>query len=285
MISTPCPVVAVPAGLLATQGFEWRKGDLLLAFSSSGELRDLVDVTLGSTALPIGLVTASAESTLSRQAAARALVNVPHQRAVTHTQAYVGAAAVAFDLLGRWSRSAALRATARRAPDVLAAQLADAPQWADAAAHDLSATRTGLVLGRNQAWVAAVEAALLLKEVPLIPAEGMELREGATTGMYALSAEDLVVMLPVDEDDLADEAAALSMNRGAIVRRAPWPPVAEPADALFAHFVHPLALSVRLALDRGCDPDNPDWFAAYEATARRRPDGPATRETLNADCT
>ncbi|MGH3102685.1 MAG: hypothetical protein ACRDN6_01130, partial [Gaiellaceae bacterium] len=36
-------VVAVPAGLLGTGGFAWREGDRLLAVSSSGELRDVVE--------------------------------------------------------------------------------------------------------------------------------------------------------------------------------------------------------------------------------------------------
>jgi fructoselysine-6-P-deglycase FrlB-like protein len=268
-VPVPCSVVAIPAGLLATGGFEWRAGDLLLAFSSSGELRDLVDVVLDSTALPVGLITASADSSLSAAASARALVNVRNQRAVTHTQAYVGAAAVALELLGRWAGSVALRAAARRAPEVLSAQLDDAPAWAQAAAADLSVTRAGLVFGRNQAWFAALQAALLLKEVAGIPAEGMEVREAATTGMYALDREDLVLTLPVGDDDIASEAEAVCARRGGIVRRAPWPPFASPADALFGHFAHPLALSIRLALDRGRNPDDPGWFAAYEATARR----------------
>ena len=36
-------VVAVPSGLLARGGFAWRPGDVLLAVSSSGEFRDLVE--------------------------------------------------------------------------------------------------------------------------------------------------------------------------------------------------------------------------------------------------
>src|SRR5262249_17720990 len=36
-------LVAVPAGLLARGAFRWRPGDALLAVSSSGELRDLIE--------------------------------------------------------------------------------------------------------------------------------------------------------------------------------------------------------------------------------------------------
>src|ERR687895_309988 len=37
-------VVAVPAGLVAGGAFSWRPGDRLLAISTSGELRDLIEV-------------------------------------------------------------------------------------------------------------------------------------------------------------------------------------------------------------------------------------------------
>lgn len=280
-MAPPCTVLAVPAGVLAAGGFEWRRGDVLLAFSSSGELRDLIEIVLSTGAPPVGLVTAAENSSLGERASARALVRVWHQRAVTHTQAYLGAAAVAFDVLGRWGGNVGRRAGARRAPEILSAQLADAPSWAQSAAAGLTVTRAGLVFGRNEAWFAAHQAALLLKEIAGIPAEGMEVREAATTGMYALNFEDLVLTLPVGEDRVADEAEAVCAMRGGTVRRAPWPPSARSEDALFGHFVHPLALSICLALQRGRQPDQPDWWDAYESTARRPNKGvvPASEAT------
>jgi len=44
-------------------------------------------------------VTSTASSTLATRADAVAIVQVRHQRAVTHTQAYLGAATVALDVL------------------------------------------------------------------------------------------------------------------------------------------------------------------------------------------
>ena len=38
------PVVAVPCGVAAREGFAWRPGDALLAVSSSGEFRDVVEI-------------------------------------------------------------------------------------------------------------------------------------------------------------------------------------------------------------------------------------------------
>ena len=93
-------VVAVPSGLLARGAFAWRPGDVLLAVSSSGEFRDLVEAVDAGAPTPFAAVTATAGSTLGSRAGARALVSVPNQRAVTHTQAFCGAVVAA---LGVWA--------------------------------------------------------------------------------------------------------------------------------------------------------------------------------------
>jgi D-arabinose 5-phosphate isomerase GutQ len=98
-----CPreVIAVPAGLVAQDTFRWRQGDLLLAISSSGELRDLVEA-IESSSRPEHLVavTASPDSTIARAADAVAVVVSPVQRAVTHTHAFCGAIAACLARLG-----------------------------------------------------------------------------------------------------------------------------------------------------------------------------------------
>ena len=53
-------LVAVPSGLLARGAFAWRPGDVLLAVSSSGEFRDLVEAVDGGAPAPYGAVTANA---------------------------------------------------------------------------------------------------------------------------------------------------------------------------------------------------------------------------------
>ncbi|MGO9964361.1 MAG: SIS domain-containing protein [Acidimicrobiales bacterium] len=265
----PAPVVAVPAGLLATDTFTLRPDDLLLAFSASGELRDLIEIaTDPQRSGALGLVTSTPSSTLAAQADAVALVEVRNQRAVTHTQAYLGAAAVALDVLGRASGDSSLRAAADTMSTALSAQLVGAVQWADEAAEDLAHPRAAVVFGTGQALVAASEAALLLKEVAGLPAEGMETREGATSGMYALGRDQLVLALPVGSDPLAEEAVAICSGTGAAVLTAPWPHGLDRKCAVAAHFAHPLALAVRVALAQGHDPDNPNWYATYKSTAR-----------------
>ena len=265
----PAPVVAIPAGLLAAGTFTLRPDDLVLAFSASGELRDLVEIVNGPQRPgALGLVTSAPSSTLAGQADAVALVEVRNQRAVTHTQAYLGAAAVALDLLGRASGDSSLRAAADTMPTALSAQLVGAPQWAEESAEGLTIPQAAVVFGTGQALVAASEAALLLKEVAGVPAEGMETREGATSGMYALGRDQLVLALPVGSDPLADEAVAICTGTGATVLTAPWPHGLDRRCAVAAHFAHPLALAIRVALAQGRDPDNPDWYATYKSTAR-----------------
>ncbi len=145
------PVVAIPAGLLATDTFTLRSDDLLLAFSTSGELRDLVELANGpQRAGAFALVTSTPSSTLAAQADVVALVEVRNQRAVTHTQAYLGAAAVALDVLGRASGDSSLRAAADAMSTALSAQMVGAPQWANEVWEGPSTPRAAVVFGTGQ---------------------------------------------------------------------------------------------------------------------------------------
>ena len=112
-------LVAVPSGLLARGAFAWRPGDVFLAVSSSGEFRDLVEAVDGGAPTPYGAVTANAGSTLGARAGARALVSVPSQRAVTHTQAFCGAVVAALRMWAAVTADTDLAAALRRLPDEL----------------------------------------------------------------------------------------------------------------------------------------------------------------------
>jgi fructoselysine-6-P-deglycase FrlB-like protein len=266
-------VLTVPAGILAVRGFHWRDGDFLLALSSSGSLRDLLE-TLDDPRLPrpFGVITADADSPLGRSADLRALVSVKQQRAVTHSQAFLGTLLVGLDLIGRLARDGGLRDAVAGVPELVSSQLAEAPGWAAEmlAGFPMLPPRAAVTFGTGAAWPAAQEAALLFKEVAAIPTEGVETREGATTGMYALDEHHLVISLGLSEDPLADEAAEVCAGRGAHVLRIPWPAGADLSVAAAAHFLQPLALAISLALAQGLDPDQPSWYAAYESTARRQ---------------
>ena len=264
-------VVAVPAGLLVGGGLAWREGDVLLAVSSSGELRDLVEaIERPGVPRPFGLVTADAGSTLGRAAGVRALVAVHSQDAVTHTQAYCGAALV---LLAAWARltgDTGLADAVRAAPDLAARTLAAAPAWAEQALDGLEPPGSAVAFGAGPGWAAALEAALLLGEIAGVPAQGVELREGATSAMYPLGPGALVLSLPGGADRLLAEAEEICARRGAVVLRAPTGSSFDPRLAVVGGFASPLALAIGMALRAGLDPDMPAWYADYLATARLR---------------
>ncbi|HEU0336986.1 MAG TPA: hypothetical protein VFR43_10550 [Gaiellaceae bacterium] len=262
-------VVAAPSGLLARRAFAWRPGDVLLAVSSSGEFRDLVEAVEAGVPVPIAAVTANAGSTLGSRAEARALVSVPDQRAVTHTQAFCGAVVAALAAWAAVTSDSALDTALRRLPEELEGTVAAARAWVEE--HAESDAEAAVVLGSGPAWAAALEAALLLKEVAGLPAEGVETREGATSAMMALRSGALALSLPTGGDDtLLAEAEEICAGRGATVLRAPVPATADSRLAAVSTFPAAAALAVRLGIERGLDVDRPAWTEAYYRVARRR---------------
>jgi fructoselysine-6-P-deglycase FrlB-like protein len=156
------------------------------------------------------------------------------------------------------------------AADAAAAAVEAAARWAPQGL-DGSSPPAAIAFGAGPAWAAALEAALVLAEIAMVPAQGMEVREGATTAMYPLGSGQLVLSLPGGAARLSEEAEAVCAGRGAAVLRTPELPDADPRLAPLSGFAAPLALAVLLAQRDGLDPDTPDWHADYLATARRDP--------------
>lgn len=260
-------LVPVPSGLLARGTFAWRDGDVLLAVSSSGEFRDLVEAVDADAPAPYAAVTASAGSTLGSRAGARALVSVRNQRAVTHTQAFCGAVAAALAVWAEVTSDEALRAALRGLPADVERAVAGAGAWAHGVA-DVGAD-AAIVFGSGPCWAAALEAALLLKEVAGIPAEGVETREGATSAMMALRPGALALSLPAGADDpLLVEAEEICAARGATVLRAPGGEGVDRRLAAITTFPAAAKLSARIGIERGLDVDRPAWTDAYYRVAR-----------------
>ena len=266
-------VVAVPAGLLARGRFEWRPGDRLLVVSSSGELRDAIEAINAGAPAPYAVVTSNPESTIARGAGARALVHVASQEALTHTQAFCGNVAAALSVWVRLTGDRELGEALRGAPARLERGLAEAETWADEVAGHAGTPSAAIVFGSGPAWAAALEAALLLKEVARVPTEGSETREGATSGMYALAPGQLAVSLPTGPDELLVEAEATCAGTGATVLRAPGGASADARLSAIATFPAALALATAIGLRRGLDVDKPGWADAYYATTRVKPAG------------
>jgi glucosamine--fructose-6-phosphate aminotransferase (isomerizing) len=261
-------VVPVPAGLLARGRFSWRHGDRLVVISSSGELRDAVEAIDAGVPRPFAAITAHPESSIGRNASAIAKVRVLGQEAITHTQAYCGNVAAALAVWAEVTHDDGLRVALRRSPDATQAALGAAGEWASAAGESVPRPRAAATVGSGPAWSAALEAALLLKEVARVPAEGHETREGATSGMYALAGDDVVLVLATGRDPLVEEAEEVWAATGASVLRAPGGDFADARLAPLTTFPAALALAVELGLSLGHDVDRPGWADAYYATAR-----------------
>lgn len=266
----PCEVVAVPGGLVAKGRFRWRPGDALLAISASGEFRDVIEA-IEDEALPrpFVAVTATPDSTIGRGADATAVIAVHRHKAVTHTQAFCSAIAAALALWSRLSGDRNLAAQLDDARDAAGRAVAAAEDWLAAHGTDTPTPTAAVAYGTGPAWAAALEAALLIKEIARVPCEGTETREAATAAMTGLLPEHLVVGLPTADDPFAAEASEVCRRLGAAVVALPGAELADPRLSAITSFPAALALAVELAVRRGYDPDSPEWLATYFETARR----------------
>jgi fructoselysine-6-P-deglycase FrlB-like protein len=261
-------VEALPGGLVAGGRFPWRDGDRLLAVSSSGEFRDVIDAVEQGAPRPVACVTAKPDSSVGRLADGRAVQTVLHQRALTHTQAFCGGVATALAVWARVTGDEDLQAVLDGAADAVEQAIAATERFMDGLGP-LPLPSAAVVFGSGPAWAAALEGALFLKEVAMVPTEGCETREGGTTAMFALGEGQLVLSLATRDDPLLEEAERTCASRGATVVRLPGGDVADRRLAPITTLPAITAVAASLALTAGRDPDHPVWEAAYLKTARR----------------
>jgi fructoselysine-6-P-deglycase FrlB-like protein len=279
-------IVAVPCGIAVRDRFRWQPGDAVLAVSSSGEFRDVVEIAQRAAGRPCVAISASADSSLASAASVTVLQRVASQRAVTHTQALAGAYASGLALWAAITGDAELAAVVATAPEAAARAVADAEAWAaselvelgspssrDGAAPSVGAAlpTAAVIVGGGTAWAAALELALMLKEVSRLPAEGVETREGATSAMFGLDRGHLMVSLDAPGDPLGDEAVRLCAAAGATTLRLPGAAGVDGRLAPITTLPAAAALSAELALAGGHDVDRPTWTDAYYETARSAP--------------
>ncbi len=256
------PIVAVPCGIAVRDGFSWQPGDAVLAVSSSGEFRDVVEIARQSGERPCVAITAASDSSLAEAASAVVLQRVVSQRAVTHTQAVAGAYASGLALWAAVTGDAELAALVATAADAAEQAVADAEAWAP----EVGSPPAAIAVGGGPAWAAALELALMLKEISRIPAEGVETREGATSASFGLARGHLMVSLDPEGDADGDEAVRLCAAAGAVTLRLPG--ADDPRLAPITTLPAAAALSAELALAAGHDVDRPAWTDAYYETAR-----------------
>ena len=261
------PIVAVPSGVVVRRGFRWRAGDVVLAVSSSGEFRDVVEIARRSAGRPCVAITASAGSSLAAAADAAVLQRVASQRAVTHTQAVAGAYATGLALWAAICDDAELEAVLATAADAAGHAVREAELWA-ADVDEPPLPAAAVVAGGGTAWAAALELALMLKEISRVPAEGVETREGATSAMFGLGPGHLMVSLDPAGDPLGDEAVRLCAAAGASTLQLPGGAGVDGRLAPITTLPAAAALAAGLALAAGHDVDRPTWTDAYYETAR-----------------
>lgn len=268
----PLEVLPVPAGLLAGGTFHWQDGDVLLAVSASGESRDLREaLERRDLPRPCAAVTCTVGGTISSLADGVAACTVRTAEAVTHTQAFCSAVAT---LLAVWSSltgDGSLHAELAAIPAVVERSLHLARGWVEEMVADLLVPPATVAFGTGPAWAAALEAALLLKEVSRLPSEGCETREGATTAMTGMLPGHLAVSLPIRNDPLIEEAERVLGSIPCQLLRVPGGGSADRRLAALAMFAPMAALSIELALKGGWNADSPDWYGRYLSTSRRAP--------------
>jgi fructoselysine-6-P-deglycase FrlB-like protein len=273
--ASPCDVIAVPGGLVAKGRFRWRDGDALMAISASGEFRDVIEaIEHEALPRPFVAVTATPDSTIAKAADARAVIEVHRHKAVTHTQAFCSAVAAVLSIWSRLSGDGELADALKGVDEAARRALAAAEEWHAEHGAGLATPTAAVAYGTGPAWAAALEAALLIKEIARVPCEGTEVREAATAAMTGLLPEHLVVAMPLADDPFAEESADVCRRLGATVTALPGGELADPRLSAITTFPAALILAVELAVRRGYDPDSPEWLGMYFETARR--DGQAS---------
>ncbi len=273
--STPprADITCVPSGLIARGRFSWRSGDVLFAISSSGEFRDVVEAVSRPGCPSVVAVTANPESTIGRAAVARATVKLPEPVAFTHSTAYTANVALGLAILARVSDDPGLAMAVAGLPDSAEAAVKAATEWDVADAVGSMRPRMVLGLGDGPAWAAGLEMALLAREVGRMPADGTELREGATSSMFGVGSEDLAVLAEVgspgtETSRLEDETVIALQDQGTRVIRLPGGRLGDRRLAPILSFPASVRVATHLAVAAGLDPDAPETARTYYRTAR-----------------
>ncbi|MFL5756178.1 MAG: SIS domain-containing protein [Chloroflexota bacterium] len=276
-------VIASTAAEFCRYGPRLGPGDAVVGISASGEFRDVVAVAseLRDVVPVVGIVHVP-ESSLAAVAThvIRSAGGASHVPVMTKTFSATLAATelLLAGLLGDAqldSRARALDAAADAADAAIDAAL---PIVGDLAT-ELATAEHWFVLGGGLAHIASLEAALKLKEIALVHAEGTETWEMESGAATIVNADTVVVgiapdgraraatgavlghaaswgarVIEVGPEQLVPGSRLLSLTADADEDDAPL--VAVPSLAL---------LAFELATRRGLDPDRPGWVERYHS--------------------
>lgn len=280
-------VVPLTAGQFRTYRPRLDERDAVVGISASGEFVDVVAVfrdlagrvpTVGIVHVPDSTLTTIADR-IVRSAGGPSGVPVMTK---TFSSTLVATELTLIALLGEAALEALASELLVAADD--AAALIDATEASlDRIVDALDRFGHLFVVGAGLAHVAALEAALKLKEIALVHAEGGETWE-MTSGAATMIGPDALV-LGLDPAGPGHDATADLVRHAAgwgarTIEIAPRAAVADsilvpmPATASEDHAplttVPPVALAAyALARRRGIDPDRPDWVARYHSQGLR----------------
>jgi glucosamine--fructose-6-phosphate aminotransferase (isomerizing) len=262
-------------------------GDAIVAISSSGEFRDVIKVAervRGAT--PLAGVVHVPGSSLTHVASDVLLSAGGPSTVPVMTKTFSATlAATELLLVELLGGAAADRAVAGMlaAADAAEHAIAAAETTVETLAHELKSTGHFFVAGGGLGYPAALEAALKLKEMALVHAEGAEVWEMESGAATMLGPDAVVIALAPDGPARPAVARLLShaaewgartieVGSDRLVpgsRLLPLPPGTAEEHAPLS-CVPPVALfAFALARARGANPDRPDWIERYHAQGLR----------------
>ena len=280
-------VIPMTAGAFLTYPPALGDGDAIVGISASGEFRDVVAVAEAwRDRLPVVGIVHVAGSTLTRIATAVVMSSGGPSDVPVMTKTFsatlVATEMLLLDLLGPDRADGPIEEIVRAADHAEAAIDAAGP-LVDDLATDLASSDHVFVVGSGLAHIAAMEAALKLKEMAIVHAEGTETWEmasgaativgagtvvvalapggpgrAATADVVAHAAEWGARVIEVGPTSLAPGSTLLPLSADAIEDHAPL--TAVPPVAL---------LAFALARRRGHDPDHPAWVERYHSQGLR----------------
>jgi glutamine---fructose-6-phosphate transaminase (isomerizing) len=280
-------VVPLTAGEFRTYPPRVGPGDAVLGISASGEFRDVVGAfeTLHGR-VPTVAVIHVAGSTLDRIAdhVVRSAGGPSQVPVMTKTFAatLVATDLILAELLGG-DRADRVRHALLLAADHAEAAIEAAEPLVGALADELAAAGHLFVVGSGAAHPAALEAALKLKEMAIVHAEGTESWEMASGVATIVGADSVVIALAPNGPGRAatvDVAAHAAAWGARVIEVAPrltiegatllTIPAAAEEDHAPLTAVPPIALlAFALARRRGQDPDHPGWVERYHSQGLR----------------